>query len=245
MKKCKTEAKQKMAPFMSVSVQVEKKKSPPAATISRAPVTPSPKKTVSIVTPPATATRRLFGDISSSDESESPLVTPDVSICEPQSSTPKRTVTTELVREFDKVDNGNQTETEEETRPGPLEEMRQAQNERIMINVGGRMFTTSRATLSRCRDSLLFKLINSARPYMRVEDNVPVYFIDRDPTHFPAMLHFLRDGAISVVAYLPKDPIVLKQVHQEAVFYGLDDLARIIAHRSFGYLFGGDLDNEM
>ena len=36
-----------------------------------------------------------------------------------------------------------------------------------------------------------------------------------------------------------------KQVHQEAVFYGLDDFARIIAHRSFGYLFGGDLDNKM
>ena len=99
MKKCKTEAKQKMAPFTSGQVE---KKSPPAATISRASVAPSPKKSVSVVTPPATATRRLFGDISSSDESESPLVTPDVSICEPQTSTPQKTVTTELVREFDK-----------------------------------------------------------------------------------------------------------------------------------------------
>ena len=210
MKKCKTEAKQKMAPFTSVQVE---KKSPPAATII--PQEVSKRRYTAGHRNQETVRgykqlRRVR--ITISDSGRFHMRTTDIDT--------QRTVTTELVREFDKVDTGNQTETQEETGPGPLEEMRRAQNERIMLNVGGRMFTTSRGTLSRCRYSLLFKLINSARPFMRVEDNLPVYFIDRDPTHFQAMLHFLRDGAISVAAYLPKDPIILKQVHQEAVFYG-------------------------
>lgn len=58
-------------------------------------------------------TDRLFGDsISDSEEDEDTLRSPDISIHEPPvTSTPKRLVTSETVREYDVVDKAAQTDT--------------------------------------------------------------------------------------------------------------------------------------
>lgn len=57
--------------------------------------------------------KRLFGDsISDSEEDEDTLRSPDISIHEPPvTSTPKRLVTSETVREYDVVDKAAQTDT--------------------------------------------------------------------------------------------------------------------------------------
>ncbi len=55
----------------------------------------------------------------------------------------------------------------------------------------------------------------------RIEEKVPT-FIDRDGTHFPFILNFLRDGRVD----LPDDDLTKRQLVQEARFYGLPKLER-------------------
>jgi len=54
-----------------------------------------------------------------------------------------------------------------------------------------------------------------------IEEKVPT-FIDRDGTHFPFILNFLRDGGVD----LPDDDLTKRQLVQEARFYGLPELER-------------------
>ena len=54
-----------------------------------------------------------------------------------------------------------------------------------------------------------------------IEEKVPT-FIDRDGTHFPFILNFLRDGRVD----LPVDDLTKRQLVQEARFYGLPKLER-------------------
>jgi len=97
----------------------------------------------------------------------------------------------------------------------------------VELNVGGKVFATSFATLTR-EISLLSVLVSGGagtENFVKY-DNRGRIFIDRDPTHFRWLLNYLRDG------YLVTIPSQLQhrlEILHEARFYRLDSLASIIA----------------
>ena len=98
----------------------------------------------------------------------------------------------------------------------------------ISLNVGGTIFTTSVATLTKYPNSLLAAMFNpeSERPPARKDDNGN-FFIDGEPEPFKWILHFLRRGVLT-------EDIVgctLGQLELEADYYGLADLLKLIRMR--------------
>lgn len=59
------------------------------------------------------------------------------------------------------------------------------------INVGGRLFSTLRSTLTKYEDSFLAKIISSPNP---IRDGDGHIFIDSDPNNFAVILNYLRRG---------------------------------------------------
>jgi hypothetical protein len=78
--------------------------------------------------------------------------------------------------------------------------------ERVRLDIGGKAFVTSQATIHKYPDALLSRLIRGAKQCSKSEDGVPTYFVDRDPKYFPILMHYLRDGPKSVVCHLPTNP---------------------------------------
>ncbi|CCD66464.1 BTB domain-containing protein [Caenorhabditis elegans] len=87
----------------------------------------------------------------------------------------------------------------------------------MMLNIGGTVFHTSKATLTGING--FFKmLLESDIPLHKDESNC--IFIDRSPKHFDVILNFLRDGDVD----LPELEKEVKEVRREAQFYLLDGL---------------------
>ena len=64
----------------------------------------------------------------------------------------------------------------------------------IEINVGGKVFTTSRLTLCSDRDSMLATLFDVNSPFKILKDSTGRPFLDRDGDAFALVLDFLRRG---------------------------------------------------
>lgn len=64
----------------------------------------------------------------------------------------------------------------------------------VQLNVGGHLFSTSLSTLRKHPDSKLAELF-SGQPKLR-PDAQGRHFIDRDGSHFGAVLEFLRSGRL-------------------------------------------------
>ena len=98
----------------------------------------------------------------------------------------------------------------------------------IKLNVGGTLFTTTVATLTKYPDSMLAAMFNpeSERPPAEKDDNGN-FFMDRNPRAFVYILEFLRN------ARLPKDiaGCSIEQVKWEADYFGLQDILDIIGNR--------------
>ncbi|XP_041666592.1 BTB/POZ domain-containing protein KCTD14 [Cheilinus undulatus] len=86
----------------------------------------------------------------------------------------------------------------------------------LQLNVGGHMFVTSLGTLRKHPDSKLAELF-SGQPKLRT-DSQGRYFIDRNGSHFGAILEFLRSD------WLPTENI--QEVHREAVYYNIKPLIK-------------------
>ena len=82
----------------------------------------------------------------------------------------------------------------------------------VDLNVGGKLYTTSAATLKKFPDSELAKMVSEG--YSANVDEKGNYFIDRDGKLFRHILNFLRE---------PEDllPIVTGDLQVEARYYGL------------------------
>jgi len=89
---------------------------------------------------------------------------------------------------------------------------------KVTLDVGGRLFKTSLETLRMREESMLARMFSGQ---FLIEEKVPT-FIDRDGTHFPFILNFLRDGRVD----LPVDDLTKRQLVQEARFYSLPKLER-------------------
>ena len=63
----------------------------------------------------------------------------------------------------------------------------------VGLNIGGRVFLTSRATLARDSDSMLARMFDENLP-PSCQDKDGNYVIDRDGDTFRYILNYLRDG---------------------------------------------------
>eukprot|EP01132_Coremiostelium_polycephalum_P001406 gene1406-1775_t len=92
----------------------------------------------------------------------------------------------------------------------------------IILNIGGKKFTTTVETLRREKDSYFVHLMDELKGEVSKE-----LFIDRDPTHFRYILNYLRDGSV----VFPLDYTSQKQLWVEINFYKLESLMNQMANR--------------
>eukprot|EP01120_Amphizonella_sp_Union-15-10_P006980 TRINITY_DN230_c0_g3_i1.p1 TRINITY_DN230_c0_g3~~TRINITY_DN230_c0_g3_i1.p1 ORF type:complete len:305 (-),score=75.15 TRINITY_DN230_c0_g3_i1:129-971(-) len=106
------------------------------------------------------------------------------------------------------------------------QKIQQNQQPRIKLNIGGKIFETTAATLNKYPESVLANLFageNKLKP-----DENGVYFIDRDGSLFGYVLNFLRDDNLA----LPSNQYELEQLEREARSYGLTGLENlVVGHR--------------
>lgn len=100
----------------------------------------------------------------------------------------------------------------------------------VQLNVGGHLFSTALSTLRKHPDSRLAELFSSP-PKLR-SDPLGRYFIDRDGSHFGAVLDFLRSDCLPTHS--------TKEVHREAVYYNIRPLVKLLEESPplFGELVG-------
>jgi len=89
----------------------------------------------------------------------------------------------------------------------------------VTLNVGGRLFTTTRTTLTSQPDSVLGRMFDptSSLPPARMVDGA--FFIDANPNVFEVILDFLRHRCILLPPSLP-----LEAVLAQARYFGLESL---------------------
>jgi hypothetical protein len=65
--------------------------------------------------------------------------------------------------------------------------------DKVTLDVGGRIFSTSKGILMKYEHSYFYALLNSGN-FLPGPDGT--YFIDRSPTHFPLIMDYLRTGEL-------------------------------------------------
>ena len=108
------------------------------------------------------------------------------------------------------------------------------QQGRVVLDIGGTRFVTSKATLRGDPGSLLCAMTQPGSPmhYMRIDEyNSPIYFIDRDPAHFRHILNYLRLGSSWMSQSLPRELRYLHEIRAEAEFYQLKGLVENLDRR--------------
>ena len=65
---------------------------------------------------------------------------------------------------------------------------------RIRLDVGGKIFSVSRQTLSSIPGTYFYALVSFPEKYRPLEDGT--YFIDRNPEVFDRVLDYLRNGKL-------------------------------------------------
>ena len=96
----------------------------------------------------------------------------------------------------------------------------------ISLNVGGTIFTTTLATLTKDPDSMLAAMFRSSDLPPAKKDSNGCYFIDRSPRPFEVILDFLRTGHLNNL-----NGCTLRQLEVEADFFGLSGLQEILRQK--------------
>lgn len=86
----------------------------------------------------------------------------------------------------------------------------------MQLNVGGQVYTTALATLRKFPNSKLAEMFSANSKL--VKDAQGRCFIDRNGTHFSAILEYLRSEEVPTKNIL--------EVHKEAVYYGIKPLVK-------------------
>ena len=93
----------------------------------------------------------------------------------------------------------------------------------VTLNVGGTMFITTTATLTRFPDTVLGAMF-SGRHAMKADAKTGAFFIDRDGTHFREILNFLRSpDEYFMNGCLLDDEKHIADLKTEAGFYGMKE----------------------
>ncbi|XP_036381194.1 BTB/POZ domain-containing protein KCTD21-like isoform X2 [Megalops cyprinoides] len=95
----------------------------------------------------------------------------------------------------------------------------------VTLNVGGKVYTTSRSTLTRFPDSMLGTMFSTAIPVKK--DSQGHYFIDRDGKTFRHILNFLRTSHLD----LPDNYKEIKLLKREADFYQIEPLIEAVQQK--------------
>ena len=98
---------------------------------------------------------------------------------------------------------------------------------RIVLDVGGIHYSTSRSTLTKYPESMLGVMFSGRHDLETMQCKDGSFFIDRDGTHFRHILNYLRDGE-EVAEFFPKSTDVLLELIHEAKFYQLDGLTTLL-----------------
>mmetsp|Transcript_23799 Transcript_23799/g.39142 ORF Transcript_23799/g.39142 Transcript_23799/m.39142 type:complete len:286 (-) Transcript_23799:58-915(-) len=99
-------------------------------------------------------------------------------------------------------------------------------NQKVLLNIGGRMFHTSQHTLTRLSGNFFSSLLSGN--FKVVTDADGSIFVDRDGTTFEFVLNYLRDGREVV---LPDDKHILERIAREAKYYGFEELVDLCNSR--------------
>lgn len=103
----------------------------------------------------------------------------------------------------------------------------------IRLNVGGRLFLTTKHTLSRDENSFFARLIQEDPDLPTDKDDSGAYLIDRDSDHFAPVLNFLRHGKL-----VTTPSVSLQGILEEAEFYNLSSLIQLCKERLGGVASG-------
>ncbi|KAI1696840.1 BTB/POZ domain-containing protein [Ditylenchus destructor] len=90
----------------------------------------------------------------------------------------------------------------------------------VRLNVGGKIFQTTKDTLSRHPDSFLARLVNGE--LSSDKDETGAFLIDRSYEHFDTILNYLRTGVVN----FDRSEKIMKELSCEADFYGLQALVQ-------------------
>ena len=93
---------------------------------------------------------------------------------------------------------------------------------KVKLDVGGNLFTTTSATLTRFPDTMIGAIFSGR--HALIKDEAGVYFIDRDGRHFHYILNFLRSPETFDRSVLKWSTILAAELKNEAEYYGLKDL---------------------
>ena len=94
----------------------------------------------------------------------------------------------------------------------------------VKLDVGGQLFTTATATLTRFPDTMLGAMFSGR--HALTQDKNGAYCIDRDGRHFHEILNFLRGSTASTQEQIAQrvSTAALEELKVEADFYGVKDL---------------------
>ncbi|VDI18693.1 Hypothetical predicted protein [Mytilus galloprovincialis] len=101
------------------------------------------------------------------------------------------------------------------------------QSGRVVLDIGGTRFVTSKATLKMEPSSLLAEMVqegSTMRPFRKDEHGSPMYFLDRDPAHFRHILNYLRLGSQWSSQSLPRVVRYLYDLRAETDHFQLQGL---------------------
>ena len=107
--------------------------------------------------------------------------------------------------------------------------LRDMAENRVLVNIWGIRFETSRPTLQRFPKSILGMMVKEDSPFKPGSSNM--YFLDRDPSHFKLVLNYMRNKVCFTKYILPKDRRYLEEILLEARYYRLDGLATLVSNR--------------
>ncbi|KAI1700661.1 BTB/POZ domain-containing protein [Ditylenchus destructor] len=88
----------------------------------------------------------------------------------------------------------------------------------VRLNVGGKVFETTKDTLSKYPESFLARLVNGGLP--STQDKYGAYRIDRSYEHFDTILNYFRNGTLN----FESNEKAVKDLLCEADFYNIQPL---------------------
>ena len=96
----------------------------------------------------------------------------------------------------------------------------------IKLNVGGKIFTTTRCTLTKDPESFLFRLCQETSDLESQKDDMGAYLIDRDPNYFNPILNYLRHGKLVIDKNVSEEGVL-----EEAEFFNIKNLITLVKEK--------------
>ena len=135
----------------------------------------------------------------------------------------KRRISESVVCNLDDETEYNMIETDDD-----LKILKEIQSDKVILNVGGARFETSRLTLRKDPESLLAKLFTTESSVAPRGNSV---FIDRDASHFKVILNYLCYDLDINAAILPRERKYLLELKKECEYYRVQGRQEIVKLR--------------